>query len=348
MGARPAQNLRWDSGLAYKTLQPLAYAGKMLESPLKLPKRTRRGGRRRNRRRFAASSELLAPGDSHSSAFAWPQLGSRRDSDFTIATRAAPAVSEDESSVCSSLTNASAELERPAVSRSRSSSITSDGSGSPARSRASSFSSVLSSSTASSTASRWWHTRADTDDFDDNISWRTAFDADACPLGIDLAAAARTTFVSSLTCFADAAPLVKEIAVEKDESTDDLFADVAPSLLALVDDVAKAPVVADALVDGVADAPVADAEQRLVELRVDVVKAAPDAIDATKAAPVAAAVVTDDDASDEEAKARAVRRARHEKRRSRNLRKLEHRAARAAQKAAAADAFDAACAEFAC
>ena len=284
----------------------------MLESPLKLPKRTRRGGRRRNRRRFAASSELLAPGDSHSSAFAWPQLGSRRDSDFTIATRAAPAVSEDESSVCSSLTSASAELERTVVSRSRSSSITSDGSGSPARSRASSFSSVLSSSTSSSTASRWWHTRADTDDFDDNISWRTAFDADACPLGIDLAAAARTTFVSSLTCFADAAPLVKEIAVEKDESTDDLFADVVPNLLALVDDVAKAP-----------PAP------------------------AEKAAPVAAAVVTDDDATDEEAKARAVRRARHEKRRSRNLRKLEHRAARAAQKAAAADAFDAACAEFA-
>ena len=197
------------------------------------------------------------------------------------------------------------------ASRSRSSSSTSDGSGSPARSRASSFSSVLSSSTSSSTASRWWHTRADTDDFDDNISWRTAFDADACPLGIDLAAAARTTFVSSLTCFADAAPLVKEITVEEDDETDGLFADVVPNLLALVDDVAKAP-----------PAP-------------------------AKAAPVAAAVVTDDDASDEEAKARAVRRARHEKRRSRNLRKLEHRAARAAQKAAAADAFDAACAEFA-
>ena len=234
-------------------------------------------------------------------------------------TRATPAVSEDESSVCSSLTNASAELERPAVSRSRSSSITSNGSGSPARSRASSFSSVLSSSTSSSTASRWWHTRADTDDFDDNISWRTAFDADACPLGIDLAAAARTTFVSSLTCFADAAPLVKEITVEEDDETDGLFADVVPSLLALVDGVAKAPVVADV------KAPLAPA----------------------KAAPVAAAVVTDDDATDEEAKARAVRRARHEKRRSRNLRKLEHRAARAAQKAAAADAFDAACAEFA-
>ena len=62
---------------------------------------------------------------------------------------------------------------------------------------------------------------------------------------------------------------------------------------------------------------------------------------------VAAAVVTDDNVTDEEAKARAQRRARHEKRRSRNLRKLEHRAARAAQKAAAADAFDAACAEFA-
>ena len=291
----------------------------MLESPLKLPKRTRRGGRRRNRRRFAASSELPAA-DRHSSASAWPQLDSRRDSDFTIATRAAPAVSEDESSVCSSLTSASAELERTVVSRSRSSSITSDGSGSPARSRASSFSSVLSSSTSSSTASRWWHTRADTDDFDDNISWRTAFDADACPLGIDLAAAARTTFVSSLTCFADAVPLVKEAAVEEDESADDLFADVIPNVLALVDGVAKAPVV-----DGVAK-----------------VQPAP-----AKPAPVAAAVVTDDDATDEEAKARAVRRARHEKRRSRNLRKLEHRAARAAQKAAAADAFDAACAEFA-
>ena len=233
---------------------------------------------------------------------------------------ASVAVSDDETSVCSSLTNASAELERLVVSRSRSSSITSDGSRSPARSRAGSFSSVLSSSTSSSTASRWWHTRADTDDFDDNISWRTAFDADACPLGIDLAAAARTTFVSSLTCFAKATPLVKEIAVEEDDETDDLFADVVPNVLALVDDVAKAPVA-----------------------YADVVKATP-----VKAAPVAAAVVTDDDASDEEAKARAVRRSRHEKRRSRNLRKLEHRAARAAQKAAAADAFDAACAEFSC
>ena len=292
----------------------------MADPTIKLPKRTRRGGRRRNRRRLAGSSEL--PADRLPSASAWPQLGSRRESDFTIATRAAPAVSDDES-VCSSLTSASsasAELERPLVSRSRSSSITSDGSRSPARSRASSFSSILSSSTSSSTTSRWWHTRADTDDFDDNISWRTAFDADACPLGIDLAAAARTTFVSSLTCFADAAPLVKEVAVEEDESTDDLFADVVPNVLALVDDVAKAPVA-----------------------YADVVKAAP-----AKAAPVAAAVVTDDDASDEEAKARAQRRSRHEKRRSRNLRKLEHRAARAAQKAAAADAFDAACAEFSC
>ena len=108
---------------------------------------------------------------------------------------------------------------------------------------------------------------------------------------------------------ADAARLVKEVAVEEDGETDGHFADVVPNLLALVDDVAKAP--------------------------------------AEKAAPVAAAVVTDDDATDEEAKARGVRRARHEKRRSRNLRKLEHRAARAAQKAAAADAFDAACAEFA-
>ena len=246
------------------------------------------------------------------SATAWPCLSTRCDSDFSFPTRAAPAVSEDESSVCSSLTNASAELERPAVSRSRSSSITSDGSGSPARSRASSFSSVLSSSTSSSTASRWWHTRADTDDFDDNISWRTAFDADACPLGIDLAAAARTPLISSLTVFPTDVPLVKEAVVEEDDETDGLFADVVPNLLALVDGVAKAP-----------PAP------------------------AEKAAPVVAAVVTDDDASDEEAKARAVRRARHEKRRSRNLRKLEHRAARAAQKAAAADAFDAACAEFA-
>ena len=268
-----------------------------------------------------ASEQSLSAG-SHSAASAWPQLGSRRDSDFTIATRAAPAVSDDES-VCSSLTSASsvsAELERPVVSRSRSSSITSDGSGSPARSRASSFSSILSSSTSSSTASRWWHTRADTDDYDDNISWRTAFDADACPLGIDLAAAARTPLISSLTVFpADAARLVKEAAVEEDDETDGLFADVVPNVLALVDGVAKAPVA-----------------------YADVVKATP-----AKAAPVAAAVVTDDDASDEEAKARAQRRSRHEKRRSRNLRKLEHRAARAAQKAAAADAFDAACAEFA-
>ena len=255
-----------------------------------------------------------------SSATAWPCLSTRCDSDFTIPTRAGPpTVSDDETSVCSSLTNASAELERPLVSRSRSSSITSDGSGSPARSRASSFSSVLSSSTSSSTASRWWHTRADTDDYDDNISWRTAFDA--CPLGIDLAAAARTPFLSTLTVFADGAErFAEDVAVEEDGETDGLFADVVPNVLALVDDVAKAPVA-----------------------YADVVKAAP-----AKAAPVAAAVVTDDDASDEEAKARAQRRSRHEKRRSRNLRKLEHRAARAAQKAAAADAFDAACAEFSC
>ena len=189
-------------------------------------------------------------------------------------------------------------------------------SSSPARSRTNSFSSVSSSSTSStssscSTASRWWHTRADTDDYDDNISWRTAFDGS--DLGLNLATAARTPFVSSLTVFpADAARLVKEVAVAEDDETDGLFADVVPNVLALVDGVAKAP-----------PAP------------------------AEKAAPVVAAVVTDDDASDEEAKARAVRRARHEKRRSRNLRKLEHRAARAAQKAAAADAFDAACAEFA-
>ena len=196
-------------------------------------------------------------------------------------------------------------------------------SSSPARSRTNSFSSVSSSSTSStssscSTASRWWHTRADTDDYDDNISWRTAFDGS--DLGLNLASAARTPFVSSLTVFpADAARLVKEVAVEEDGETDGLFADVVPNVLALVDDVAKAPAYAD------------------------VVKAAP-----AKAAPVAAAVVTDDDASEEEAKARSLRRSRHEKRRSRNLRKLEHRAARAAQKAAAADAFDAACAEFSC
>ena len=107
----------------------------MADPTIKLPKRTRRGGRRRNRRRLAGSSEL--PADRLPSASAWPQLGSRRESDFTIATRAAPAVSDDES-VCSSLTSASsasAELERPLVSRSRSSSITSDGSRSPARSR---------------------------------------------------------------------------------------------------------------------------------------------------------------------------------------------------------------------
>ena len=188
-------------------------------------------------------------------------------------------------------------------------------SSSPARSRTNSFSSVSSSSTSStssscSTASRWWHTRADTDDYDDNISWRTAFDGS--DLGLNLASAARTPLISSLTVFPTDTRLVKEAVVEEDDETDDLFADVVPNLLALVDGVAKAP-----------PAP-------------------------AKPAPVAAAVVTDDDATDEEAKARAVRRARHEKRRSRNLRKLEHRAARAAQKAAAADAFDAACAEFSC
>jgi len=244
----------------------------------KLPKRTRRGGRRRNRRRAAGAALDSAPQT-------WPPLAN------------VSYVSDSEDSVSSALTELSS-------------------SSSPARSRASSFSSVSSSSTSStssscSTASRWWHTRADTDDYDDNISWRTAFDGS--DLGLNLATAARTPFVSSLTVFpADAARLVKEAAVEEDDETDGLFADVVPNVLALVDGVAKAP-----------PAP-------------------------TKAAPVAAAVVTDDDVTDEEAKARAVRRARHEKRRSRNLRKLEHRAARAAQKAAAADAFDAACAEFSC
>ena len=199
----------------------------------------------------------------------------------------------------------------------------SSSSSSPARSRANSFSSVSSSSTSStssscSTASRWWHTRADTDDYDDNISWRTAFDGS--DLGLNLASAARTPLISSLTVFPTDTRLVKEAVVEEDDETDGLFADVVPNVLALVDGLAKAPVA-----------------------YADVVKATP-----AKAAPVAAAVVTDDDASDEEAKARAVRRSRHEKRRSRNLRKLEHRAARAAQKAAAADAFDAACAEFSC
>ena len=248
----------------------------------KLPKRTRRGGRRRNRRRAS-----LAESAGSASVQNWP---ARANVSY---------VSDSEDSVSSALTELSS-------------------SSSPARSRASSFSSVSSFSTSStsstssscSTASRWWHTRADTDDYDDNISWRTAFDGS--DLGLNLASAARTPFVSSLTVFpADAARLVKEAAIEEDDETDGLFADVVPSLLALVDDVAKAPPVP------------------------------------TKAAPVAAAVVTDDDATDEEAKARAVRRSRHEKRRSRNLRKLEHRAARAAQKAAAADAFDAACAEFA-
>ena len=243
-----------------------------------LPKRTRRGGRRRNRRRAAGaaldSAPQTCPGRANAISY----------------------VSDSEDSVSSALTELSS-------------------SSSPARSRTSSFSSVSSSSTSStssscSTASRWWHTRADTDDYDDNISWRTAFDGS--DLGLNLASAARTPFVSSLTVFpADAARLVKEAAIEEDDETDGLFADVVPNVLALVDDVAKAsPVPA-------------------------------------KPAPVAAAVVTDDDASEEETKARAVRRSRHEKRRSRNLRKLEHRAARAAQKAAAADAFDAACAEFA-
>ena len=246
----------------------------------KLPKRTRRGGRRRNRRRGS-----LACSAGSASVQTWPPRAN-----------AVSYVSDSEDSVSSALTELSS-------------------SSSPARSRASSFSSVSSSSTSStssscSTASRWWHTRADTDDYDDNISWRTAFDGS--DLGLNLATAARTPFVSSLTVFpADAARLVKEAVVEEDDETDGLFADVVPNLLALVDGVAKVP-----------PAP-------------------------AKPAPVAAAVVTDDDATDEEAKARAVRRARHEKRRSRNLRKLEHRAARAAQKAAAADAFDAACAEFA-
>ena len=246
----------------------------------KLPKRTRRGGRRRNRRRGS-----LACSAGSASVQTWPPRAN-----------AVSYVSDSEDSVSSALTELSS-------------------SSSPARSRASSFSSVSSSSTSStssscSTASRWWHTRADTDDYDDNISWRTAFDGS--DLGLNLASAARTPLISSLTVFPTDTRLVKEAAVEEDDETDGLFADVVPNLLALVDDVAKAP-----------PAP------------------------AEKAAPVAAAVVTDDDASDEEAKARAVRRARHEKRRSRNLRKLEHRAARAAQKAAAADAFDAACAEFA-
>ena len=254
----------------------------------KLPKRTRRGGRRRNRRRAS-----LAESAGRASVQTWPPL-----------VNAVSYVSDSEDSVSSALTELSS-------------------SSSPARSRANSFSSVSSSSTSStssscSTASRWWHTRADTDDYDDNISWRTAFDGS--DLGLNLASAARTPLISSLTVFPTDTRLVEEAVVEEDDETDGLFADVVPNLLALVDGVAKAPVVAD-------------------------VKAPPAP---AKVAPVAAAVVTDDDATDEEAKARAVRRARHEKRRSRNLRKLEHRAARAAQKAAAADAFDAACAEFSC
>jgi len=252
-----------------------------------LHKRTRRGGRRRNRRRVASPALETGPQ-------AWPPLSCAAKS----RSEAVSYVSDSEDSVSSALTELSS-------------------SSSPTRSRASSFSSVVSSSTSSSTASRWWHTRADTDDYDDNISWRTAFDGS--DLGLNLASAARTPLISSLTVFPTDARLVKEAAVEEDDETDGLFADVVPNVLALVDGVAKAPVA-----------------------YADVVKATP-----AKAAPVAAAVVTDDDASDEEAKARALRRSRHEKRRSRNLRKLEHRAARAAQKAAAADAFDAACAEFA-
>ena len=60
----------------------------------------------------------------------------------------------------------------------------------------------------SSGASRWWHTRADTDDYDDNISWRTAFDGS--DLGLNLASAARTPLTSSLTIFPTDARLVKE------------------------------------------------------------------------------------------------------------------------------------------
>ena len=266
-----------------------------------LHKRTRRGGRRRNRRRVASRALETGPQ-------AWPPLSCAAKS----RSEAVSYVSDSEDSVSSALTELSSSS---SPTRSRASSFSS-----PARSRASSITSdgssgsswsgsIASWASGSSGASRWWHTRADTDDYDDNISWRTAFDGS--DLGLNLASAARTPLISSLTVFPTDTRLVKEAAVEEDDETDGLFADVVPNLLALVDDVAKAP-----------PAP-------------------------AKAAPVAAAVVTDDDASDEEAKARAVRRARHEKRRSRNLRKLEHRAARAAQKAAAADAFDAACAEFA-
>ena len=267
-----------------------------------LHKRTRRGGRRRNRRRVASPALETGPQ-------AWPPLSCAAKS----RSEAVSYVSDSEDSVSSALTELSSSS---SPTRSRASSFSS-----PARSRASSITSdgssgsswsgsIASWASGSSGASRWWHTRADTDDYDDNISWRTAFDGS--DLGLNLASAARTPLISSLTVFPTDTRLVKEPAVEEDDETDGLFADVVPNLLALVDDVAKAP-----------PAP------------------------AEKAAPVAAAVVTDDDATDEEAKARAVRRARHEKRRSRNLRKLEHRAARAAQKAAAADAFDAACAEFA-
>merc|ERR1719169_39974 len=194
-----------------------------------LHKRTRRGGRRRNRRRVASPALETGPQ-------AWPPLSHAAKS----RSEAVSYVSDSEDSVSSALTELSSSssptrsrassFSSPA--RSRASSITSDGSGS-------SSGSITSWASGSSGASRWWHTRADTDDFDDNISWRTAFDGS--DLGLNLASAARTPLTSSLTIFPTDARLVKEAVVEEDDETDGLFADVVPNLLALVDDVAKAP-----------------------------------------------------------------------------------------------------------
>jgi len=135
---------------------------------------------------------------------AWPALSCQR-------ATAAAYVSDDEESVCSAI-SAISDLSSAASAAATTT-----------RSRSSSFSSVSSSST---TASCWWHTRADTDDYDDNISCRTAFQWSA--LGINLAYAACT-------------PVVSE---EVDDESDGLFADVVPNLLALVDDSAEAPPVA--------------------------------------------------------------------------------------------------------
>ena len=189
------KNDTYDSANAFKRYQIFPRMSSI--TPVLLHKRTRRGGRRRNRRALAEvkmALETTAPQ-------AWPPLRQRASACESAY------VSDDEGSVCSAISAISDLSSAASVAAT------------PTRSRSSSFSSVSSSST---TTSCWWHTTASTDDYDDNISCRTAFQWSA--LGINLAYAVRT-------------PVISEV----DDETDGLFADVVPNLLALVDDSAEAP-----------------------------------------------------------------------------------------------------------